>query len=174
MQQIDVIQRTIEFGNRVELCQQAPPGKDPAFTWYRWTIFFRAADGKPLRFVERVTFKLHESMTNSRRTVSAEPFEVSEYGWGTFQIEVTVKISSMGNLKFVLPLRFPHQTVPGKTFEYKTMDMVYFEGLTASQAALYGDAKDFKPEIPVQELSDWTERLNEIENTLMDELDIYG
>lgn len=41
-------------------------------------------------YIKKVHFKLHESYLNCSRTISKIPFEVSETGWGEF--EVVIKI----------------------------------------------------------------------------------
>ena len=41
-------------------------------------------------YVKKVQFKLHDSYPNSTRVVSKPPYEVTETGWGEF--EVVVKI----------------------------------------------------------------------------------
>lgn len=39
----------------------------------------------------QVTFELHETFTNPRRTIDVQPFEVTEHGWGEFEIGITVR-----------------------------------------------------------------------------------
>lgn len=41
-------------------------------------------------WVKRVQFKLHESFENHLRTVDQYPFQVSESGWGEFEIVMKV------------------------------------------------------------------------------------
>ena len=41
-------------------------------------------------YVKKIQFKLHESYTNSNRVVTKPPYEVTETGWGEF--EVVIKI----------------------------------------------------------------------------------
>lgn len=42
----------------------------------------------------QVTFELHETFTNPRRTIDVQPFEVTEHGWGEFEIGITVRRGS--------------------------------------------------------------------------------
>ncbi len=39
---------------------------------------------------DQVTFELHETFANPRRTIEQQPFEVTEFGWGQFDIGITL------------------------------------------------------------------------------------
>jgi len=41
-------------------------------------------------FIKRVTFKLHDTYQNAVRNVDKPPFEVSETGWGEFEINIRI------------------------------------------------------------------------------------
>ena len=41
-------------------------------------------------FIKKVHFKLHDSYGNCNRTVSKMPYEVSETGWGEFEIVIKI------------------------------------------------------------------------------------
>ena len=41
-------------------------------------------------YVKKVNFKLHDSYSNSNRTVTKPPYEVTETGWGEFEIVIKV------------------------------------------------------------------------------------
>nr|CDS32548.1 YEATS domain containing protein [Hymenolepis microstoma] len=57
-----------------------------------WTAFIRPFDPNDdiSAYVKRVQFKLHESYSNPIRTVIKPPFEVTETGWGEFDIAMKV------------------------------------------------------------------------------------
>ena len=58
---------------------------------HRWTVYVRGPDGEDLTHVlESVTFKLHPSFEESERTLGEPPFEVTETGWGEFDVGVTL------------------------------------------------------------------------------------
>lgn len=38
--------------------------------------------------MKKVQFKLHETYTNSLRTIESPPFEVTETGWGEFEVQI--------------------------------------------------------------------------------------
>jgi hypothetical protein len=47
----------------------------------------------PLALRAQVTFELHETFASPRRTIEQQPFEVTEAGWGQFDIGITVRTS---------------------------------------------------------------------------------
>ena len=40
--------------------------------------------------IERVVFQLHPSFSNPLRVVESPPFELSECGWGEFEIAISI------------------------------------------------------------------------------------
>ncbi|KAI8930314.1 yeats family-domain-containing protein, partial [Entophlyctis helioformis] len=64
---------------------------DPSHT-HRWTVYVRGLDNKDMSFCfKRVTIKLHESFPTPSRVLETPPYEVTETGWGEF--EIMIKIS---------------------------------------------------------------------------------
>ncbi|RDB19972.1 Protein AF-9 [Hypsizygus marmoreus] len=68
---------------------------------HRWTVAVRSAASAPdsdqvggaddlSYFIKRVTFKLHDTYPNPSRNVDKHPFEVSETGWGEFDIHIRI------------------------------------------------------------------------------------
>ena len=58
---------------------------------HEWTCFLRPFKSEDMSvFIKKVHFKLHESYTNPVRVVTRPPYEVSETGWGEFEIIVKV------------------------------------------------------------------------------------
>ncbi|PAV76144.1 hypothetical protein WR25_23444 [Diploscapter pachys] len=58
---------------------------------HNWTVFFRpflAEDAS--RWIRKVQFKLHDSYQNPLRVIEKPPYEVSETGWGEFEIQIRV------------------------------------------------------------------------------------
>ncbi|OUM62413.1 hypothetical protein PIROE2DRAFT_11323 [Piromyces sp. E2] len=54
---------------------------------HRWTVFVRGLNGEDIStYIKKVVFRLHESFENPNRVVDSFPFEVSETGWGEFEI----------------------------------------------------------------------------------------
>ncbi|KER23179.1 YEATS family protein [Opisthorchis viverrini] len=59
---------------------------------HQWTVFLRPYNTNEdlSAFIKRVQFKLHESYTNPIRVVNKPPFELTETGWGEFDIVMKV------------------------------------------------------------------------------------
>ena len=50
----------------------------------------RGPSGEELSFISRINFYLHESFAQSCRCVTEPPFEVSENGWGEFDVRIKI------------------------------------------------------------------------------------
>ncbi|WJX55729.1 Transcription initiation factor TFIID subunit 14b [Trifolium repens] len=58
---------------------------------HKWTVYVRGASNEDLTaVVKKVVFQLHPSFNNPTRVVESPPFEVSECGWGEFEIAITL------------------------------------------------------------------------------------
>ncbi|THU91881.1 yeats family protein [Dendrothele bispora CBS 962.96] len=68
---------------------------------HRWTVAVRSAASAPDSdivggaddlgyFIKRVSFKLHETYPNSTRNIDKPPFEVTETGWGEFEVQIRI------------------------------------------------------------------------------------
>mmetsp|Transcript_14239 Transcript_14239/g.40357 ORF Transcript_14239/g.40357 Transcript_14239/m.40357 type:complete len:214 (-) Transcript_14239:263-904(-) len=56
---------------------------------HKWTVYVRGAEGQDIsHLVAKVTFQLHASFPNPIRTVEKPPYELTETGWGEFEIGV--------------------------------------------------------------------------------------
>jgi len=64
---------------------------------HEWSVYVRPFDASEdmSAYVKRVTFKLHESYTDPLRVCNHPPFQVTETGWGEF--EVVIKIYFVGD-----------------------------------------------------------------------------
>eukprot|EP00039_Didymoeca_costata_P019960 m.339535 g.339535 ORF g.339535 m.339535 type:complete len:218 (-) comp18854_c0_seq1:56-709(-) len=61
---------------------------------HKWTVYLRSGVGKDLSpFISKVTFKLHESFTKPNRTLTSPPYEVTESGWGEFEVQIKVHLN---------------------------------------------------------------------------------
>jgi len=68
-------------------------GKQPAGTEskHRWTVYVRGVDCEDLSyFVKKVVFTLHESFNEPIRNIEKPPYEVTEIGWGEFDIGIKI------------------------------------------------------------------------------------
>jgi len=58
-------------------------------------VYVRGASNEDLGVViKRVVFQLHPSFNNPTRVVESPPFELSESGWGEFEIAITLYFHS--------------------------------------------------------------------------------
>lgn len=67
---------------------------------HTWTVFVRGPQGEDISyFIKKVVFKLHDTYANSSRTVESPPFEVTETGWGEFEVGIKIFFVSEANEK---------------------------------------------------------------------------
>ncbi|XP_070560968.1 YEATS domain-containing protein 4-like [Ptychodera flava] len=58
---------------------------------HQWTVYLKPFRNEDMSvYVKKIQFKLHESYTNPLRVLTKPPYEVTETGWGEF--EVVIKI----------------------------------------------------------------------------------
>lgn len=58
---------------------------------HRWTTYVRSANNEDLSvLVKKVVFQLHPSFKDPARTIETAPFELTEQGWGEFEIGITL------------------------------------------------------------------------------------
>ncbi|XP_070678338.1 transcription initiation factor TFIID subunit 14b-like isoform X2 [Malus domestica] len=58
---------------------------------HKWSVYVRGATNEDLGVViKRAVFQLHSSFSNPTRVVESPPFELSECGWGEFEIAITL------------------------------------------------------------------------------------
>ena len=56
---------------------------------HKWTVYVRGLNRQDISsYVSKVTFQLHASFPNPIRVIDAPPFELTETGWGEFEIGV--------------------------------------------------------------------------------------
>ncbi|CAL8143787.1 unnamed protein product [Orchesella dallaii] len=58
---------------------------------HQWTVFLRPYLNEDYSaFIKKVHFKLHDSYPNPNRIVTKPPFEITETGWGEFEIVIKI------------------------------------------------------------------------------------
>jgi YEATS domain-containing protein 4 len=58
---------------------------------HAWSFYLKMYENEdPSQYIQRVQIKLHDSYPNANKIINKPPYEVSETGWGEF--EITVKI----------------------------------------------------------------------------------
>ncbi|KAI5787055.1 yeats family-domain-containing protein, partial [Peziza echinospora] len=76
------------------------PATLPPDHTHKWTVMVKGArDGDVTHFIKKVQFKLHETYANPVRTIESPPFEVSETGWGEFEIQIKIYFIPEANEK---------------------------------------------------------------------------
>ncbi|GJN91809.1 hypothetical protein Rhopal_004832-T1 [Rhodotorula paludigena] len=114
------VARPIIYGNSTVLLTEQERAEAGDHT-HRWTVGVRSAASPPYAnphpnqqiggaddisyMIKKVTFKLYETYKNALRTIESPPFEVTETGWGEFDIIIKVFFAPESNEK---PLTFNH------------------------------------------------------------------
>ncbi|XP_066157221.1 YEATS domain-containing protein 4 [Euwallacea fornicatus] len=58
---------------------------------HQWTVYVKPYSNEDMSgYVKKVHFKLHESYANQNRIVVKPPYEISETGWGEFEIVIKI------------------------------------------------------------------------------------
>lgn len=58
---------------------------------HQWTVYLKPFRNEDMStWVKKVHFKLHDSYANQNRIVMKPPFEVTETGWGEFEIQIKI------------------------------------------------------------------------------------
>jgi len=58
---------------------------------HQWTVMLKPYENEDMSsYVKKVSFKLHESYTTSTRVITKPPYEVTETGWGEFEIVIKI------------------------------------------------------------------------------------
>lgn len=58
---------------------------------HQWTVYLKPYKNEDMTtYVKKVHFKLHESYPNQNRVVTKPPYEVTETGWGEFEIVIKI------------------------------------------------------------------------------------
>ncbi|SCW02437.1 LAFE_0F06414g1_1 [Lachancea fermentati] len=96
------VSRPIVYGNTATKLGDNRPPNAPVEHTHMWTIFVRGPQGEDLSyFIKRVVFKLHDTYPNPTRTVEAPPFELTETGWGEFEINIKIHFIDDANEKML-------------------------------------------------------------------------
>lgn len=78
------------FGSEAQLFdpERKPENAPPDHT-HQWRVFVKGVNGEDISYwLKKVQFKLHETYAQNVRTIEQPPFEVTETGWGEFEIQI--------------------------------------------------------------------------------------
>ena len=84
------IARPLLIGNTARpLGDRKPPTSDHT---HEWTVQVKGVkdDDDISYFVKKVVFKLHDTYPNPTRTIEQPPYQVTETGWGEFDVQVKI------------------------------------------------------------------------------------
>lgn len=90
----------ILYGNHaVKLAPEKRTEKTPPDHTHEWTVFLKPVQDIDLsQLIKKVTFKLHETYDTPVRAVDKPPYEVTETGWGEFEIVIKIHFHSGSEL----------------------------------------------------------------------------
>lgn len=90
----------ILYGNHaVKLAPEKRTEKTPPDHTHEWTVFLKPVQDIDLsQLIKKVTFKLHETYDSPVRAVEKPPYEVTETGWGEFEIVIKIHFHSGSEL----------------------------------------------------------------------------
>lgn len=118
------VARPIIYGNTARKTGEKKPPNAPVEHSHIWTIFVRGPNGEDLSdIIKSVVFKLHETYPTPVRVVDKPPFELTETGWGEFEINIKINFvdsASEKTLSFYHHLRlhkYQNQTANGVKLE---------------------------------------------------------
>ncbi|KAH3819120.1 YEATS domain-containing protein 4-like [Dreissena polymorpha] len=61
---------------------------------HQWTVYLKPYKNEDMStYVKKVSFKLHDSYPNSTRVLTKPPYEVTETGWGEFEIIIKIYLN---------------------------------------------------------------------------------
>ncbi|CCK71758.1 YEATS domain-containing protein YAF9 KNAG_0H03440 [Huiozyma naganishii CBS 8797] len=101
------VSRPIVYGNTAKKMGDQKPPNAPVEHTHLWTIFVRAPQNEDVSYyIKQVVFKLHETYPNNTRVVNAPPFELTETGWGEFDVNIKINFADVANEK---PLSLYHR-----------------------------------------------------------------
>lgn len=113
--------------------QATPIDENASGNTHTWLCYVRPLDEASHQHIDKVTFRLHESFTNPNRLVSNAPFEISESGWGEFEIQIKIQFRNASlkptTLKHMLKLYSDeHTELRGSTVVYERVERLIIPG----------------------------------------------
>ncbi|KAB8219013.1 yeats family-domain-containing protein [Aspergillus novoparasiticus] len=82
--------RPFVFGSEAQPFDPAKkPPNAPADHTHQWRVYVKGVNDEDISYwLKKVQFKLHETYAQNIRTIEQPPFEVTETGWGEFEIQI--------------------------------------------------------------------------------------
>lgn len=83
-----VIVKPIVFGN---IARYFGKKREEDGHTHQWTVYVKPYDNEDMSaYVKKIHFKLHESYANPNRILTKPPYELTETGWGEFEIVIKI------------------------------------------------------------------------------------
>eukprot|EP00794_Sanderia_malayensis_P014971 gene14971-16514_t len=145
-----VIVKPVIFGNKSQYFGKKRETDGHTHWWNVYVKPYNENDDMSA-YVKKVHFKLHESYPNAQRVVTKPPYEVSETGWGEFEIiikiyfvdpaERPVTLYHMLKLFHAETALQPQQQVPRKELISEFYDEIIFQDPTQLMHKLLSSGK---------------------------------
>ena len=88
-------------------------------------------------YVKKVNFKLHDSYANANRTLTKPPYEVTETGWGEFEIVIKIYFQDPSErpvtIYHILKLFQTGESI----FDHSLYIMVYYTTIYANHSLFF-------------------------------------
>ncbi|GAD95376.1 histone acetyltransferase subunit (Yaf9), putative [Paecilomyces variotii No. 5] len=93
--------RPFIFGSEAQPFDPAKrPANAPEDHTHQWRVYVKGVNDEDISYwLKKVQFKLHETYAQSVRTIEQPPFEVTETGWGEFEIQIKLYFVPESNEK---------------------------------------------------------------------------
>ncbi|VDM98892.1 unnamed protein product [Thelazia callipaeda] len=83
-----IIIRPIVYGNTANFLGKK---REEDGHTHEWTVFVKPYFNEdPSKYIRKVQFKLHDSYANATRMIEKPPYEVTETGWGEFEVQIRI------------------------------------------------------------------------------------
>ncbi|CCH58976.1 hypothetical protein TBLA_0B01330 [Henningerozyma blattae CBS 6284] len=113
------VSRPFIYGNTAKKIGSIRPPNAPPEHTHIWKLFIKGLNNDDISyFIKKVVVKLHDTYPNPIRTLETPPFEITETGWGEFEINIKIYFIDSSNEKF---LNFYHHL---RLHPYKTPNQI--------------------------------------------------
>lgn len=139
------------------------------FHSHRWTIYVRGLQCEDLSYmISKVIFSLHPDFAEPERTITKPPFEVTETGWGEFNVGMRIIFTdpTLPHMDIIHPLKlYPPSNAPlsaKKPVVHEYYDEIVFNDPSVSfyQTLMQGPTV----EVPRHPLTDHFGTFDELED----------
>ncbi|KAK0416287.1 hypothetical protein QR680_012399 [Steinernema hermaphroditum] len=154
-------------------------GSDEKEHTHTWKLYLRPYNQENLnRFIRKVQFKLHDSYDNHTRVVEQPPFEITETGWGEFEVQLRIYFidpneKAVTTFHYLRLFEQPTTTKSGYTVINDYYDEIVFREPTLTMYKILSDESTVKkhdPKLWVTNFSQVRKRTAEVFHNVKTEL----